>query len=390
MRKVFGTLAAAIAVMLCLSACSTEPAAVPVQRADLLTATAQAQDRYPGMVVSQHMTTVSRDMSKTIQDLYVTEGQDVHSGDLLFSYDVDALQLDLEKMSLELEKLQNALENAAAELEDLQKKLENAYYESDRIALTIQINNVKTQQLEDTYTLAAKEKDIAQLEEMLVNVDVVSPVDGRVRKIDDQAGDTGAYITIQESGAFRVKGTLNEMSMSGGIYVGAGVRVISRIDQNLVWTGFVSMIDTENNEDNQNNGFYYGPDNSMSTASKYPFYVELDSTDGLLMGQHVYIEVVNDAASEMEGLWIPASFLSEISETYPMTATVFAANSEGKLEKRTVSLSFYNDMTDSYAVAEGLNPDDYVADPAAPGCAEGAAVEYRSSTDFTGGEAAQP
>lgn len=30
-------------------------------------------------------------------------------------------------------------------------------------------------------------------------------------------------------------------------------------------------------------------EDTTTTASKYPFYVELDSTDGLILGQHVYL-----------------------------------------------------------------------------------------------------
>ena len=43
----------------------------------------------------------------------------------------------------------------------------------------------------------------------------------------------------------------------------------------------------------------------VSTASKYPFYVTLDSSDGLLMGQHVYIEPDHGQGQRQEGIHLP-------------------------------------------------------------------------------------
>lgn len=388
MNKRFRAAAVAAGLVLLLSACNQQGGGVSVERADMLSVSAQAGERYAGVVVSENTQKVSRDTSKTVKELYVHEGQDVKTGDLLFSYDSDELQLDLEKQNLELEKLSNELTNYEDQLEDLEEDLEDAYYDSDRIQLTLQINTVKTQQLEATYQKAAKEKDIEQLKKMLENVDVVSPVDGRIRKIDEQGTD-GAYITIQQTGAYRIKGKINEMNLMNGIGEGTPVTVISRVDAQQTWSGVVSLIDLENPEQNSNSymyGYVMDSSSSVTNSSTYPFYVELETTEGLLLGQHVYIEI-GAAAQEMEGLWVPPEYLVDLSvneQTGEMTAGIWAANSLGKLEKRTLTLGIYDEMTGAYEVLSGLSAEDYVANPASEGCAAGAKVSYRDASDFTG------
>ena len=51
----------------------------------------------------------------------------------------------------------------------------------------------------------------------------------------------------------------------------------------------ITKIDTENQV--QNNNEYDTSDSGTEKASKYPFYVQLDSTDNLILGQHVYVEL---------------------------------------------------------------------------------------------------
>ena len=87
----------------------------------------------------------------------------------------------------------------------------------------------------------------------------------------------------------------------------------------------------------------------------------------------------------MAGLWIPESFISDMvmdEETFETTGTVFAENGRGKLEQRKVTLGMYDDMTGCYEVLSGITAEDYLADPAHPGCAVGASVSRRTPEDF--------
>lgn len=377
-------LALALALMVSTAACGSKDAGVSVQRADQLATAGQAGERYAGMVVSENVESIPKDSTKRVEEVYVREGQAVKAGDKLFTYDSDALELELEKAQLEVEKMTGEQETYEDQLADLEKQLKKTTGSSAITRLTLEINTLKTTMMENEYNLKAKASQIENLQQMLANVDILSPVDGTVRKIDEQ-GDT--YITIQQSGAYRIKGMINEMSMaSGALYAGARVQAFSRVSDES-WTGTVISIDTEdasqNNVDAWSNMAVM---DTMTTASSYVFYVELDSVEGLLLGQHVYMEVVTEAPS-MPGLWIPESFLLDMvmnEETFEYTATVWVDNGQGKLEQRTVTLGSYDSMTGCWEILSGLNAEDYIADPYSPGCAAGAATQRREPEDFSG------
>ena len=382
--------ALALTLILSVCGCAAEGGGVVVQRADQLMLAGRAGERYAGVVVSENVVEITRDSSKRIEELCVAVGQEVKAGDKLFSYDSDELELALEKVQLEVEKTQNEQVTYTEQLESLEKKLSKTKNESDKVRLTLEINTLKTTMMENDYNLKSKDKEISNLQEMLSNIDILSPVDGTVRKVDED-GQTGSYITIQQSGAYRVQGMLNEMSMSGGLMVGSRVQVFSRVSDDT-WFGTVTNIMTE--EASQNNGDMwnnYGMMDTMTLSSSYVFDVEMDSVEGLLLGQHVYIELYIEEAP-MEGLWIPESFITDMvmdEETFEMTGTVWAEN-VGKLESRTVTLGMYDYMTGCYEITSGITAEDYLADPRNPGCEAGAAVSRREVADFGGAENPAP
>ena len=96
-------------------------------------------------------------------------------------------------------------------------------------------------------------------------------------------------------------------------------------------------------------------------SSKYPFYVELESSDGLLLGQHVYIEpdYGQDAEQDADTLKLPAYYIND-ADSAPW---VWAQNAKGKLEKRSLTLGDYDAEMDTYVVTDGLTADDYIAFP---------------------------
>ena len=108
-----------------------------------------------------------------------------------------------------------------------------------------------------------------------------------------------------------------------------------------------------------------------STSSKYPFYVELDSSEGLLLGQHVYLEL-DSGEEETSGLSVSAAFIAYDEEG---NAYVWAEKN-GKLEKRTVVVGEYNFMTDTIEVLEGLTEEDYIAFPDETVCVAGAPTTH--------------
>lgn len=377
-----------VALLVSMTACGASGSAVPVQRADQLTLAGQAEERYAGMVVNEDVVEITRDSSKKVAELYVEVGQTVKAGDKLFSYDMDEVSLALEKTQLEVEKMKNEQVTYTAQLEKLEKQLKRTYDESAKTRLTLEINTLKTTMMENDYNLKAKDKEIARLEEMLQNIDIMAPVDGTVRKVDEQ-GQSGSYITIQQAGAYRIKGAINEMSMANGLMVGSRVKVFSRVSD-ATWMGTVLSIEMEDTSQNNNNYGYMiggGVMDSMTTSSNYVFYVELDSVEGLLLGQHVYMEVFAEQP-EMPGLWIPEGFIMDMAmneETFETTGTVWVDNGNGRLEQRNVTLGMYDYMTGCYEILSGITEGDFLADPSNPNCAAGAATGRREPKDFTGG-----
>lgn len=377
-----------VALLVSMTACGAGGSAVPVQRADQLTLAGQAEERYAGMVVNEDVVEITRDSSKKVAELYVEVGQTVKAGDKLFSYDMDEVSLALEKTQLEVEKMKNEQVTYTAQLEKLEKQLKRTYDESAKTRLTLEINTLKTTMMENDYNLKAKDKEIARLEEMLQNIDIMAPVDGTVRKVDEQ-GQSGSYITIQQAGAYRIKGAINEMNMANGLMIGSRVKVFSRVSD-ATWMGTVLSIEMEDTSQNNNNYGYMiggGVMDSMTTSSNYVFYVELDSVEGLLLGQHVYMEVFAEQP-EMPGLWIPEGFIMDMAmneETFETTGTVWVDNGNGRLEQRNVTLGMYDYMTGCYEILSGITEGDFLADPSNPNCAAGAATGRREPKDFTGG-----
>ena len=380
-------LSAALVLALSLTACGSDENAVYVQSVKTLSGIGAIApgDRFPGMVVSENITEVHKDNDKVVADTYVREGDDVVEGQELFSYDMDQLQLSLDKQCLELEQLKATIDNYKSQIESLQKDEARATG-SAKLQYTIQIQSMQVDLKEAELNLAAKEKEVAQSESMLENVTVVSPVTGRVTGVNengyDNYGNPLAYITIQQAGSFRIKGTLGELQR-GGIVEGSRMKIVSRTDENVFWYGTVTLVDYESPSQGNENDYYIGGImDPMASSSKYPFYVELDSSEGLLLGQHVYLEL-DAGEEESSALSISAAFVcyDENGNTYVW------AEKNGKLEVRPVVAGEYNWMLDTMEILDGLTEEDYIAFPNPELCVEGAPTTHDEPVAEEGGVA---
>ena len=173
----------------------------------------------------------------------------------------------------------------------------------------------------------------------------------------DDRGNALPLISIVQTGGFRVKGYVNENN-AAVLNEGAQVIIRSRVSDQT-WKGTISSIDWNNPAQSSNNYNYDSGSSDTGNSSKYPFYVELSSSDGLLLGQHVYIEPDLGQDAQSTGIQLPASFIND-ADSSPW---VWAQSSSGKLEKRSVTLGEYNGELDTYAVTDGLTAADYIAYP---------------------------
>lgn len=387
-RKILA-LCLALCLMAALSACGETTPGVYVQSVQDLAgfSAIAAGDRFAGVLVSENVTEIQKDSEKTVAELFVKAGDDVTEGQELFSYDTDQLQLTLDKQKLELEQLQATIENYKRQISDLEKERSNAS-SGDRLAYTIQIQTMQVDLKEAELNLTAKQNEVTKSEALLDNAVVTSPITGRVQAINengyDNYGNPLPYISIRQAGAYRVKGTINELQR-GAINVGSRIKIISRTDEALTWYGTVSLVDYENPTQGSDTDRYYGTSsNEMTSSSKYPFYVELDDSEGLMLGQHVYMELdTGSDGSTVSGVNLQSGFLC-----YEEDGSVYVW-AEGKhgLEKRSVTLGEYNFDFDTYQVLEGLSNEDYIAFPSG-NCAEGVPTtrDFSTSIDAVGND----
>ena len=371
-------LAAALVCALCLtlSACGGSGTAVYVQSVERLAAMGGIApgNRFLGMVVSEHTAEINRDADKTIAELLVKEGDDVQEGQALFSYDTEELQLNLDKKNLELEQLKSSIESYKEKIKTLERE-RSGLSGTAKLQYTVEIQSAQVDQKEAELKLKTKEDEVKKAQELLDNSTVTSPITGRVQKINENDttasdGKPAAYITIQQSGAYRVKGVLGELQR-GSLKEGDRVKLVPRTEENAAWTGTVTLVDYENPTQGSDTDRYYGSSSDeMTTASRYPFYVELDSTDGLMLGQHLYIEL--DTGADAPGVGISGAFLCYNEDG---SAYVWAEKG-GKLEKRAVTLGDYDPMTDVQKITEGLSLEDYIAYPDPELCQPGAPTTH--------------
>ena len=377
-RKKWLCLAMAVCMVMTFAACGSKEGAVYVQSvADLANLGGIAPgDRFAGIVVSENVAEIQKDGERTIAELLVKEGDDVKEGEALFSYDTEELQLTLDKQRLELEQLKATIENYKEQIKDLERDRDRVGT-ADKLQYTIEIQSTQVDLKEAELNVKTKETEVTKSENILANATVVSPVTGRVQAISengtDNYGNPLPYITIQQSGSYRIKGTLGELQR-GGIMEGSRITVMSRTDASVTWSGTVTLVDYENPSQGNDYDMYYGnSSNEMTSSSKYPFYVELDSTEGLILGQHVYMELETE-----EGVTSGPSISSAFVCFEEDGSAYVWAEKRGKLEKRTVTVGEYNFMNDTYEIIGGLTEEDFIAFPDYELCVEGAPTTHEN------------
>ena len=369
-----GYMALLLALAMALSGCASGTA-VYVQSVEVLSGMGGIApgDRFAGMVVSEHVTEIKKDADKAVEELLVREGDDVEEGQSLFTYDMDQLQLTYDRQLLETEQLKASIAGYKNTIQNLEWE-RSSTSGTERLQYTVEIDSAKIDLKEAELKLITKEADVEKSRTLLENATVVSPVKGRVQAINEegtgQNGEPAAYITIQQSGSYRIKGVLGELQR-GGITEGSRMTILSRVGDER-WSGTVTLVDYENPSQGNEIDRYYGMSaDEMTSASKYPFYVELDSTDGLILGQYVYLEL-EAAEGSVSGIPVSMAFVCYEDDG---SAYVWAENGK-KLEKRSVTLGQMNDMTGTVEILEGLTENDYIAFPDPELCVEGAPTTH--------------
>ncbi len=330
--------------------------------AGLGSGTGQIQ-RLAGVVVPQETWSAKLENDRSVKETYVKEGDMVKAGDKLFTYDTAEEQDKVEQAEIDIQRAQNDIETSKAQVEQLKK--EQAKAKSDeQLTYTTQILSEENSIKQNEYEIKSKQLEIESIKTGIQQADVVSKIDGVVKSVanpnSNSNSDSGsdAYITIMQVGDYRVKGTLNEQNINE---ITEDDRVIcySRVDSSQYWVGSVTKINRDSGSSNENeDGYSDSSGNDTTSSTNYPFYIAMDSSEGLMLGQHLYIERDQGQLEQKSGIWIPDYYIvtAEDGSHY-----VWAASSKDVLEKRTVTLGSYDEGLLKYEIVSGLTAEDFIA-----------------------------
>ena len=346
-----------------------------------------ATNRFTGVVEPQETVNVKIESGRKVKEVQVKTGEEVKKGQLLFEYDLSSIEDDLKQAQLDLDRLKNEQISLTEQISTLEAEKKKAKAE-DQLSYTIEIETNKMNLKKNEYSQKSKQSEIDKLQSATQNTEVRSEIDGVIQKIDtskmtsddgdsvddssamdstsssDSSSDSSAFITILSTGAYRVKGKVNEQNRDS-IVPGEAVIIRSRVDSSKTWKGTMGSIDVNNGtSDDSSNDMYFGMSSTSSddqtTSTSYPFYVELDSSENLMLGQHVYIERDIGQDDQKDGLWLSDYYILDTDTNEPY---VWAANDKNRLEKRYVTLGKHDDDLGEYEIVDGLTKKDAIAFP---------------------------
>lgn len=308
-----------------------------VQKISAMNGSASVMDRYGGVVESQQTADYKMDSGRTIEQIFVVPGQSVAEGTPLFRYSTTDAANKVASANLEIENCNNQISILASS--------------GNSTDIQLQIRQFQ-------YQIQVQQQEIAGYQKEIDNADVKASFDGVVKTVNETGlsadGMEAPIVTVAKTGEFRIKGTVSEQSI-GMFSPGMEVFVRSRVRENQVWHGMVESVSSEP-EQNNNDRYFYGGGES---ASKYPFYVTLDSTEGLMLGQHVYIEPDFGQGAKKEGLWLDMSFV-----TYDDAGNPFVwCGTSGRLKKQAVTLGETDEETGQTEILSGLDENDLIGWP---------------------------
>lgn len=345
-----------------------------VQKVSTIIGSSYTENRYSGVVESSETVDINQDGNKSITDMYVEAGQKVSKGDKLFSYDTTEASNSIAQKKLDIEAQNNEIQAQNNTIADYKAELNKG---ADKVEIQARINDASFAIRQAQNTIKATQTEIDQLNKQIENSTVLSTIDGIIKEVNkdggtDESGNQKPLVSITQTTDFRVKGSISEM---GTISEGTSVIVRSRVNEDQIYKGTVTKVETDPQSNSNNN--FYGADSSES-ASKYPFYVSLDNNKGLMLGQHVYIEADNGQSTKKKGIWLDASFIvsDDNGNSYVWVSE------KGKLKKRKVELGKTDEETYTTKIKSGLSVDDYIA-WADDSYSEGmkTTTEYQTETD---------
>ncbi|MBQ8913081.1 MAG: efflux RND transporter periplasmic adaptor subunit, partial [Lachnospiraceae bacterium] len=148
------------------------------------------ESRYMGIVETQETKNVNPDSDKKVKQLYVSAGDSVKKGDVLFEYDTEEMELKLRQLQLELQNINNGITTTNTQIAELVKERDAAPAEN-KIEYTAQIQNLQAQVNQSNYDASSKQLEIDRQQAAMENNKVTSPMDGVIKEINESVAENG-------------------------------------------------------------------------------------------------------------------------------------------------------------------------------------------------------
>ncbi len=326
-----------------------------------------SSDVFMGVVEGQETSSVTKSTERELDTIFVSEGDTVEKGTPLFSYKIDNLEAENVQYGFDIEGYNLSIQECNDDIAKKQKELDKITGDTDedkdkKEALANEIAGLNTDIKIAQNSIDQTNAKIEENNRKINNSVVKSSVSGVVTKIADDTNPyttDGSFITILGASEMRIKGQINEQNV-WAINVDEPVTLRSRVDASQTWTGTITKIDTESKQENTDQMYSYGG-SSENSSTKYPFYVTLDDSEGLMMGQHVYIELGKTDAPEMD--FSDGTYIYDYYISYEEDGTPFLWVEDGnRLAKQTIELGDYYEEQMVYAVS-GIDKDTKIAYP---------------------------
>ena len=229
-------------------------------------------NRFAGVVEPQDTVKVNIESGRTVTEVKVKTGDEVKKGQLLFEYDLSSIEDSLKEAQLALDRLKNEALSLNEQIKTLEKEKKKAN-KNNQLSYTIEIETNKMNLKKNEYDQVSKQAEIDKLQAATTDTEVRSEIDGVIQKIDTSKlgsddGDTlddsmsydygssdssdNAFITILSTGAYRIKGMVNEQNRNT-IVPGSAVLIRSRADDSQIWHGTMGAVDEQNSSNSNSN-----------------------------------------------------------------------------------------------------------------------------------------
>lgn len=255
-------------------------------------------NQFMGIVEAGQIEEVKADSGKEIKEVFVKEGDTVTAGTALFAYDTGDDQKEVERIQQEINGYDNQIARYQSQIDELAAERDTVS-EENKFEYTTEIQTIQLSIQEAQSSKQASQAELQDANAKVAKSTVTCKTDGVVKKINNSSSDnydeSQAFITIVSDESYQIKGIVNEQNMAD---LGEGQKVVirSRVDD-TTWTGTITKVDTDNPIQSNTSDYYdsSSSDSEATTSSKYYFYVSLDKSEGLMLGQHVYIEPDGEA-----------------------------------------------------------------------------------------------